>query len=65
MIEKRKRKNIKEYRLDIHDTNPDINQRLNIKQNVEIIKVFPSIKTQSSKNVRVNFNFKQESLILM
>ena len=65
MIEKRKRKNIKEYQLDIHDTNPDINQRLNIKQNVEIIKVFPSIKTQSSKNVRVNFNFKQESLILM
>ena len=65
MIEKRKRKNIKEYWLDIHDTNPDINQRLNIKQNVEIIKVFPSIKTQSSKNVRVNFNFKQESLILM
>ena len=49
MIEKRKRKNIKEYQLDIHDTNPDINQRLNIKQNVEIIKVFPSIKLKVVK----------------
>ena len=50
MIEKRKRKISKGYQLDnLKDTNPDNQSKIEYQTNVEILKVFPSIKLKVVK----------------